>query len=92
MAQQHKQHWLKSVLTTLTALLGLYRQHPASPSVRSETEGAAVPLALAGRVPVKFRLDNGPVAVGDKLTFIEASGEAVKAGPHDITIEPPRVL
>ena len=45
-----------------------------------------VPLALAGRVPVKFRLDNGPVEVGDKLTLSTHPGEAVKAGPHDITI------
>ena len=45
-----------------------------------------VPLALAGRVPVKFSLDNGPVMVGDKLTLSRYPGVAVKARPGDLSI------
>ena len=45
-----------------------------------------VPLALAGRVPVKFSLENGPVMVGDKLTLGTQAGTAARATPGDITI------
>ncbi len=37
------------------------------------------PIALAGRVPTKVTLENGPIAVGDPLTVSSLSGYAMKA-------------
>ncbi len=37
------------------------------------------PVALAGRVPVKVSLENGPIAVGDPLTTSSTPGYAMKA-------------
>ena len=38
-----------------------------------------VPIALAGVVPVKVTLDNGPIAVGDLLTSSSTPGYAMRA-------------
>jgi hypothetical protein len=37
------------------------------------------PIALAGRVPTKVTLENGPIAVGDPLTVSSLSGYAMRA-------------
>ncbi|MBI3458989.1 hypothetical protein HY061_01875, partial [Candidatus Azambacteria bacterium] len=37
------------------------------------------PIALAGRVPVKVSLENGPIVVGDKITSSSVPGIAMKA-------------
>jgi hypothetical protein len=37
------------------------------------------PIALAGRVPTKVTLENGPIAVGDPLTLSTLSGYAMRA-------------
>lgn len=43
------------------------------------------PVALAGRVPVKVSLENGPITVGDPLTASSKPGTAMKAtGPGQI--------
>jgi hypothetical protein len=42
-------------------------------------KGGAKPLAIAGRVPVKFSLENGPVRKGDALTSSSKPGYAMKA-------------
>ncbi len=36
-------------------------------------------VAMVGRVPVKYSLENGPIAVGDPLTSSSAPGAAMKA-------------
>jgi hypothetical protein len=36
-------------------------------------------VAMLGRVPVKFSLENGPIAVGDPLTISSSPGVAMKA-------------
>ncbi len=38
-----------------------------------------IPVALAGVVPVKVTLDNGPIAVGDLLTSSSTPGHAMRA-------------
>ncbi len=43
------------------------------------TKGAKPPVALAGRVPVKVSLENGPIKVGDYLTSSLKSGVAMRA-------------
>ncbi len=45
---------------------------------------AALPraaIALAGRVPVKVSLENGPIQVGDLLTTSNVAGHAMKYVP-----------
>lgn len=45
------------------------------------------PIALAGRVPVKVTLDNGPIATGDRITLSsQTPGAGMKAGPYDETV------
>ncbi|MFA9288775.1 MAG: beta strand repeat-containing protein, partial [Weeksellaceae bacterium] len=46
----------------------------------------SVLLALAGRVPVKVNLENGPIKAGDYLTTSSIPGEAMKATKSGIAI------
>lgn len=43
------------------------------------SDSASVAVALAGRVPVKVSLENGPIAAGDALTTSSTPGVAMKA-------------
>lgn len=68
-------------------LLGIVSTKPAiviGNSVRQgdfalERIGGSVPVALAGRVPVKISLENGPIRKGDYLTSSSRPGRAMKA-------------
>jgi hypothetical protein len=42
-------------------------------------DGHSVIIALTGRVPVNVNLQNGPIAIGDKLTASSTPGQAMKA-------------
>jgi len=43
------------------------------------------PIALAGRVPTKVTNENGPIAIGDRLTLSSIAGVAMKAtGPGPV--------
>ncbi len=44
------------------------------------------PVALAGRVPVKFSLENGPVKLGDRIAPSSIPGVGMKAGYFDDSI------
>jgi len=44
-----------------------------------EANGSPVLLALAGRVPVKVSVENGPIKAGDNLTSASTPGYAMKA-------------
>jgi hypothetical protein len=45
-----------------------------------------LPLALAGRVPVKVTLEGGPIKPGDALTASSTPGRAMRAGEPGATI------
>ncbi len=45
----------------------------------SDDQTGTVPVALTGRVPVKFSAENGPVQPGDALTAANIPGYAMKA-------------
>jgi hypothetical protein len=45
-----------------------------------------VPLALAGRVPVKVTLENGPIDIGDRITTASQPGAGKKAEAGDFVI------
>jgi hypothetical protein len=44
------------------------------------------PIALAGRVPVKVTLENGPIKAGDLLTVSSRAGHAMRATKAGVTI------
>ncbi|MBI5457879.1 DUF5011 domain-containing protein, partial [Candidatus Kaiserbacteria bacterium] len=44
------------------------------------------PVALAGRVPVKFSAENGPVKIGDRIAPSSIPGVGMKAGPFDDSV------
>ncbi|MBI2039476.1 hypothetical protein HYT18_00160, partial [Candidatus Microgenomates bacterium] len=46
---------------------------------KDATRGRAIPVALAGRVPVEVTTENGPIKVGDLLTSSSTPGVAMKA-------------
>jgi len=48
--------------------------------------GSQAPLVLAGRVPVKVSLENGPIAIGDRISVSSVAGIGKKANPGEITI------
>lgn len=63
-------------------LVGVYSQKPALrlTQLDDNIDGAkAIPVALAGRVPVKVSTENGPIAIGDTLTSSSVPGVAMKA-------------
>jgi len=45
----------------------------------SSTALMSVPVALAGRVPVKVSLENGPIVAGDRITISSTPGVGMKA-------------
>lgn len=44
------------------------------------------PVALAGRVPVKFSYENGDVKIGDRIAPSSIPGVGMKAGPFDASV------
>ena len=48
--------------------------------------GSKAPVALAGRVPVKVSLENGPIEAGDRLTSSSVPGVAMKTTKAGMTI------
>ncbi|HEY4516894.1 MAG TPA: immunoglobulin-like domain-containing protein [Candidatus Paceibacterota bacterium] len=44
------------------------------------------PIALSGRVPVKVNLENGPIAIGDRIAVSSVPGVGKKAGPFDDSV------
>lgn len=66
-------------------VMGIVSTTPAMVIGETGGEGVtAVPIALAGRVPVKVSTENGPIKAGDQLTPSSIAGvamKATKAGP-----------
>ena len=63
-------------------VIGIYSTQPALRLSQKDAtiDGArAIPVALAGRVPVKVTLENGPIEIGDYLTVGSEPGSAAKA-------------
>jgi hypothetical protein len=64
------------------AIVGIYSTNPALRLSQKDSTingGRAVPVALAGRVPVKVSTENGVIASGDPLTSSSIPGVAMKA-------------
>lgn len=71
---------LKSEKPHDQTVLGVVSTKPAS--LIGSTAGlgvTGVPVAIAGRVPVKISMENGPIAPGDYLTSSSAPGVAMRA-------------
>ena len=74
---------VKAVGTPDPGMLGIVSTNPGL-SLGNEETGPWQKVALAGRVPVKVSLENGPIAIGDYLTSSSVPGvamKATKAGP-----------
>ena len=72
----------KSSGTNDKNVIGIFSEHPALRLSQKDAtiDGAtAIPVALAGRVPVKVTLENGPIAIGDYLMTSTEPGKAAKA-------------
>lgn len=77
----------KTVSPYETGSLGIISTKPAQIIGDAIDEGNnVVPVALAGRVPVKVSLENGPIASGDYLTSSSQPGVAMKAVKTGVTI------
>lgn len=65
-----------------SSVIGVYSENPALrlSQLDSRIDGArAIPVALAGRVPVKVSTENGEIKAGDYLTASSKPGIAMKA-------------
>jgi hypothetical protein len=63
-------------------MVGVYSENPALRLSQKDTTingGTAVPVALAGRVPVSVSTENGNIMPGDPLTSSSVAGVAMKA-------------
>jgi hypothetical protein len=71
----------KSSGTDDQSVIGIVSTQPGKVIGSVDKEGTkAVPVALAGRVPVKVSGENGPIHAGDLLTASSIPGVAMKAG------------
>jgi len=61
-----------------TRIVGVVSTQPGFLAGDNE-DGKSYPIALAGRVPVKVNIENGPIEIGDPLTSSSVAGEAMKA-------------
>jgi hypothetical protein len=71
--------------TTSVGVIGVVSTDPGS-ILGSGPDGSIsnpVPVALAGRVPVKVSLEGGPIAVGDRIALSSLPGVGKKAGALD---------
>ena len=71
------------------SVIGVYSENPAMRLSQDDGEidgGRAVPIALAGRVPIKVSNENGEVKSGDYLTSSSVPGVAMKAKKSGIVI------
>jgi hypothetical protein len=60
-------------------IIGVVSERPGFVlGVSWEDPDAGVPLALAGRVPVKVNLEGGPIRIGDYLTSSSTAGVAMR--------------
>ncbi len=72
-----------------STILGIYSEKPGLRLSQSGADldgGTAVPVALAGRVPVNVTTENGPILPGDYLTSSSIPGFAMKATKPGPTI------
>jgi len=70
-------------------VIGVYSESPALRLSQDDgliTGGRAIPIALAGRVPVKVSTENGSIKNGDYLTASSVNGVAMKATKAGIII------
>lgn len=70
----------KSQVAYDSTAFGIITTNPGIIIGNVENEGSkALPVALAGRVPVKVNIENGPIVAGDYLTSSSIPGVAMKA-------------
>ena len=87
MDPNNPEHVIKSSGLNDPYLLGVISTHPgfvtngqlSDVTSSSTPDGSQVPLALAGRVPVKVSLENGAIAIGDYIASSSTNGVAMKA-------------
>jgi hypothetical protein len=71
------------------SVLGVYSQKPALRLSQDDVTingGRAIPVALAGRVPVKVSTESGEIKSGDYLTSSSIPGVAMKATKSSVVI------
>jgi hypothetical protein len=68
--------YTKATIENPDLVLGI---HSANPSITLNSPKNGVPVALAGRVPVKVNNENGAIKIGDYLTISSVPGIATKA-------------
>ncbi len=72
----------RSIVALDAGVIGVYSEKPALRLTQEDVAidgGRAIPVALAGRVPVKVSTQNGKIKPGDYLTASSIAGVAMKA-------------
>jgi hypothetical protein len=69
-------------------VIGIVSTNPTADGIMGHnvTASSRQPVALAGRIPLKVSLENGPVDAGDLLTPASSPGAAMKAASSDPVI------
>jgi hypothetical protein len=81
---QNPLYVIKTASTYSATMLGIISTKPGVLLNRQST--SSYPVALAGKVPVRVSLENGPINSGDKLTSGSVPGTAMKATADGATI------
>ena len=75
--------YTKATAQNAALILGI---HSANPTITLNSPKNGVPVALAGRVPVKVNNENGAIKIGDYITISSTPGVGTKATKPCYTI------
>ena len=71
---------IEKATSTSQTIIGIISTAPGNLlGYNVETASTSYPVALSGRVPVKVSLENGPIAVGDRISASSVAGVGMRA-------------
>ncbi|MDP2638627.1 MAG: hypothetical protein Q8P06_00430, partial [Candidatus Azambacteria bacterium] len=78
---------IERATSTSRTIMGIISTQPGNLlGYEAENASSSYPVALVGRVPTKVSLENGPIAVGDKISASSVAGVGKKAVAGEATV------
>ncbi len=77
--------------TTSKTIIGIVSSAPGMILGNDENATSSYPVALSGRVPVKVSLENGPIAIGDRISASSVPGVGMRAATSTDSTGSPQV-
>ena len=79
--------FIEKATSTSQTIIGIISTAPGNLlGYNTETASTSYPVALSGRVPVKVSLENGPIAIGDRISASSIAGVGKKTAVGEATV------